>query len=60
MLSPKRMKFRKYHRGKMRGKVHLCLFYIFRFNLSFYLLIYFVNFNYSLDKVYFGDFGYTI
>jgi large subunit ribosomal protein L16 len=21
MLSPKRMKFRKYHRGKMRGKV---------------------------------------
>lgn len=22
MLSPKRMKFRKYHRGKMRGKVH--------------------------------------
>nr|YP_009389140.1 ribosomal protein L16 [Euglena archaeoplastidiata]AKR17913.1 ribosomal protein L16 [Euglena archaeoplastidiata] len=24
MLSPKRTKFRKYHRGKMRGKVFLC------------------------------------
>lgn len=24
MLSPKRTKFRKYHRGKMRGKVILC------------------------------------
>nr|YP_007317206.1 ribosomal protein L16 [Monomorphina aenigmatica]AFZ88808.1 ribosomal protein L16 [Monomorphina aenigmatica] len=26
MLSPKRTKFRKYHRGKMRGKVFLCFF----------------------------------
>jgi hypothetical protein len=25
MLSPKRTKFRKYHRGKMRGKVFLSL-----------------------------------
>lgn len=32
MLSPKRTKFRKYHRGKMRGKVFLCfLYYLFIF-----------------------------
>lgn len=26
MLSPKRTKFRKYHRGKMRGNVSVCNF----------------------------------
>lgn len=35
MLSPKRTKFRKYHRGKMRGKVFLC------FNLQNCLFILF-------------------
>ena len=28
MLSPKRTKFRKYHRGKMRGKVSLCFCFL--------------------------------
>lgn len=27
MLSPKRMKFRKYHRGKMRGRVNDKIFF---------------------------------
>lgn len=26
MLSPKRTKFRKYHRGRMTGKVFVCIF----------------------------------
>lgn len=30
MLSPKRTKFRKYHRGKIRGKVFVC---ILKFNV---------------------------
>lgn len=37
MLSPKRTKFRKYHRGKMRGFVALC-------NEKYYLLLIF-SFN---------------
>lgn len=43
MLSPKRTKFRKYHRGKMRGKVSFCNFeinnfYLFLFNLTMFII----------------------
>ncbi len=42
MLSPKQTKFRKYHRGKMRGKVIVWfyLFYVLIIFLQFFLKIY--------------------
>lgn len=37
MLSPKRTKFRKYHRGKMRGKVYVRIFLVLRINIIYLL-----------------------
>lgn len=38
MLSPKRTKFRKYHRGKMRGNVFVRISFFFKLEIWKYLL----------------------
>lgn len=44
MLSPKRTKFRKYHRGKMRGKVYDCFFCSLDLNFSIFYKLWFAFF----------------
>lgn len=52
MLSPKRTKYKKYHRGKMRGVIIV--------RINFFSFCYFTNkfLFHFLDKVCFGDFGF--
>lgn len=51
MLSPKRMKFRKYHRGKMRGLVSLCFKYFLIINCNIlFLVLCICSFNYFKIK----------
>ena len=70
MLSPKRTKFRKYHRGRMTGKVFVCIFIFWYWDkLIFYSYLYktFIFINninnlaiYFLDKVVFGDYAFAL
>lgn len=44
MLSPKRTKFRKYHRGRMSGKIFMCFFDLKVLKLLIYFLFLLVVF----------------